>query len=88
MDKITQQNAALVEESAASSQRLSQQAQELSELVERFKLDRQYMTSSNAHQTPAKKVANGSGQSPRSQGGSPQLRVVSGGAAHDDFEEF
>ena len=39
MDEVTQQNAALVEESAAASQAMQDQAARLAELVLRFKLD-------------------------------------------------
>jgi methyl-accepting chemotaxis protein len=39
MDRVTQQNAALVEESAAASEHMSAQAQQLVGLVERFKVD-------------------------------------------------
>ena len=41
LDQVTQQNAALVEESAAAAESLSSQAQQLSELVSRFRLARQ-----------------------------------------------
>ena len=39
MDRSTQQNAAMVEESTAASHGLSQEAAVLSDLVQRFKLD-------------------------------------------------
>jgi hypothetical protein len=39
MDEVTQQNAALVEEAAASAQSLQELARELAELVEVFQLD-------------------------------------------------
>jgi methyl-accepting chemotaxis protein len=39
MDQITQQNAALVEESAAAAESLREQARSLSGLVARFRLD-------------------------------------------------
>ena len=42
MDQITQQNAALVEEAAAASQAMSQQAMELREVVGQFTLDAAY----------------------------------------------
>ena len=47
MDRVVQQNAALVAESAAEAQHMSHQAEELMELVARFKLDGQ------AHATPS-----------------------------------
>jgi methyl-accepting chemotaxis protein len=39
MDQVTQQNAALVEESASAAQSLSAQAQKLAEVVAIFKID-------------------------------------------------
>jgi methyl-accepting chemotaxis protein len=39
MDEVTQQNAALVEEAAASAQSLQELARELAELVAVFRLD-------------------------------------------------
>jgi len=91
MDKITQQNAALVEESAASSQNLSQQAQELSALVEQFKLDPQYYSNKKTSAPASIRTAlaaNGAESAHRSIGGSPNLRIVSGGSEHTDEEEF
>jgi methyl-accepting chemotaxis protein len=41
MDEVTQQNAALVEEAAASAQSLQELARELAELVAVFRLDEQ-----------------------------------------------
>ncbi|MCX2524581.1 methyl-accepting chemotaxis protein [Larsenimonas rhizosphaerae] len=46
MDGITQQNAALVEEAAASSQVLSEQAQALRELIDFFRIDDEQLTPS------------------------------------------
>ncbi len=45
MDQITQQNAALVEEAAASSQSMTQQAQALQGLVSAFKLEANFLAS-------------------------------------------
>ncbi len=39
LDQVTQQNAALVEESAAAAESLRQQAQQLSETVRRFRIE-------------------------------------------------
>ncbi len=55
MDQITQQNAALVEEAAASSQAMSQQAMELREVVGQFKLDASHLNALQA--TPARPSA-------------------------------
>ena len=41
MDRATQQNAALVEETASASQSMGEQARELQELMSFFKLDEQ-----------------------------------------------
>jgi methyl-accepting chemotaxis protein len=41
MDQLTQQNAALVEEAAAASERLDEQARRLAEMVNTFRLERQ-----------------------------------------------
>ena len=40
MDKVTQQNAALVEESSAASVNLAHEASSLSDLVRRFRVER------------------------------------------------
>jgi methyl-accepting chemotaxis protein len=40
MDQVTQQNAALVEESSGASEAMSQQARDLRTLVQQFKIDR------------------------------------------------
>jgi methyl-accepting chemotaxis protein len=55
MDNVTQQNAALVEEAAASTEAMQEQARALSELVSVFKLDRnsQQATPAPAPQRPA-----------------------------------
>jgi methyl-accepting chemotaxis protein len=52
MDQITQQNAALVEETAAASQTMTQQASSLQEVVGQFQLDPAVL-SSFQHATPA-----------------------------------
>jgi methyl-accepting chemotaxis protein len=49
MDDVTQQNAALVEEAAASAQSLQEMAHELAELVSEFKLDDQGPGPSRQH---------------------------------------
>ena len=42
MDQVTQQNAALVEQSAAASESMQDQARRLSEIVSVFRLERQH----------------------------------------------
>jgi methyl-accepting chemotaxis protein len=54
LDQMTQQNAALVEESAAAAESLKQQAQRLSELVGIFRLERDArMNDRQAHSVAA-----------------------------------
>lgn len=48
MDEVTQQNAALVEEAAAASQSLQDQATHLSEVVSVFKLDNAQISAAHA----------------------------------------
>jgi methyl-accepting chemotaxis protein len=52
MDQVTQQNAALVEEAAASSHAMQEQAGQLAQLVSQFKLDERFVAAA-----PAAKVA-------------------------------
>ncbi len=54
MDQATQQNAALVEESAAAAQGLRNQAESLLRAISRFQLERG--AASFAHSAPAAKV--------------------------------
>ncbi|MGH1438790.1 MAG: methyl-accepting chemotaxis protein [Cellvibrionaceae bacterium] len=53
MDQMTQQNAALVEQSSAACQGMSEQAQKLTELVSFFDTGKQKASSVSAHATPA-----------------------------------
>jgi methyl-accepting chemotaxis protein len=78
LEEITQQNAALVEETAAASQSVSQRATHLDRLVSRFKYDEKLVIDddidqptavSHTFQTPAK------------------LRMVNGGTASDVVRE-
>jgi methyl-accepting chemotaxis protein len=48
MDQVTQQNAALVEEAAAASQSLRDQADKLAQVVSVFKIDNNAVVSSTA----------------------------------------
>lgn len=54
MDQVTQQNAAMVEESTAASHNLAQEAEELSHLVAKFRLGRQQ---ADAGQAPRRQAA-------------------------------
>jgi hypothetical protein len=76
MDEITQKNAALVEESSASSESMAQKAGELKEAVSRFKIDE-----TNLHLSPA----SGSSFSARSASvkkPEPARKVVGGSSNH------
>jgi methyl-accepting chemotaxis protein len=54
MDQVTQQNAALVEEAAASSHAMQEQAGQLAQLVSQFKLDERFVAAaSKAKAAPA-----------------------------------
>ncbi len=69
MDEMTQQNAALVEQTNAAVQMLAQKGQELNRLMQQFKLDEQARDAgfgtkpmlTNASQKPFKPKANGNG---------------------------
>jgi methyl-accepting chemotaxis protein len=54
MDKMTQQNAAMVEESTAAARSLANEADALASLVTRFKLDSSTQASRPASRTPAR----------------------------------
>jgi hypothetical protein len=51
MDQVTQQNAALVEEAAAASQSLRDQADKLAQIVSVFKIDNNAVVSSTTRHT-------------------------------------
>ncbi len=57
MDQITQQNAALVEETAAASQAMTQQAADLQSMVGQFTLDQQYLETTASPSAPARTAA-------------------------------
>ena len=58
MDQVTQQNAAMVEEATAASHSLTQEAQGLAQLIERFRLSDDLSTSSSpVHQAQARVLA-------------------------------
>jgi methyl-accepting chemotaxis protein len=52
MDQVTQQNAALVEQSAAASESMQEQAKKLSDVVSVFRLDRQHAVGAAAASKP------------------------------------
>ncbi len=59
MDQITQQNAALVEEAAASSQSMTQQATDLRDVVNQFQLDPSYLAAIQQQLAAARLAAAG-----------------------------
>jgi len=91
MDEITQQNAALVEESSASSEQMSQQARALRDLVRQFKLDESLVgVSSVSTPAPAQRATGtyGARVASRSASGKPNLKIVENRKSHDTMEEF
>ncbi|MDR3707227.1 MAG: methyl-accepting chemotaxis protein [Capsulimonadaceae bacterium] len=90
MDEITQQNAALVEEAASSSEEMSAQAHELRDLVRKFKVDERLLGAALAT-APAKPVEKRGVRAPKPRTGSSHaatLKVVGGGAVTRTMDEF
>jgi methyl-accepting chemotaxis protein len=89
MDQITQQNAALVQETAASSDSMSQQAEELSLLVQKFKIDRKHETAIFQSESVRKNTDNRPPAAPRKKSpaasSKPALKLV---GADDKMSEF
>ncbi|MDR3710594.1 MAG: methyl-accepting chemotaxis protein [Capsulimonadaceae bacterium] len=83
MDQITQQNAALVEESSACSQAMSHQASELKDLVERFRVDNVHLGDMSTAAAPP--VRSSATEVEVASHKTPKLRVVN---SHNSFEEF
>jgi hypothetical protein len=52
MDQVTQQNAALVEEAAAATESMQEQARSLAEAVSVFKLDRTVLVATHQKSEP------------------------------------
>ena len=86
MDRITQENAAMVEESAAAGQALAGDAGELSRLVARFDVG-PVADSPRSRGKPAPKAAFAPAPAPRAPAPAPR-KVASGGSAVDTWEEF
>lgn len=84
VDRVTQQNAAMVEESTAAARSLSQEAQDLASVVHRFKTDTQ-------SRTPVKASAH-AGSVPRPSAPASQFRAVGSAAlkvsGEEDWSEF
>ena len=89
MDQITQQNAALVEETAAASQSMSQQSTELRSLVSQFQLDDSYLTESTYASSPAPSRPKTQVAPRAARSAAPTAsKSFSKSSADDDFEEF
>jgi methyl-accepting chemotaxis protein len=57
MDELTQQNAALVEQATASSQAMADQARELNEMMNRYRVQREGGEALASHTSPAEASA-------------------------------
>jgi methyl-accepting chemotaxis protein len=78
MDQITQQNAALVEEAAAASQAMTQQATDLQDVVSQFKLDQSYLMEMQQQMAAARPAAK-TIERPK-----PQLRAPAGNGSYTE----
>lgn len=83
MDSVTQQNASLVEESAAAATSLEEQSQILMDAIEVFKLSAAALASS-AKSNSANKAAKSNSVSTKSSGN----KIVSSAAVDDEWLEF
>jgi methyl-accepting chemotaxis protein len=81
MDDVTQQNAALVEQAAASAESLEEQTQNLSVTMSHFKLDSGFSSASSGAQTKA------FSSTPQRKESAP-AKVVVKTQLQDDWEEF
>jgi len=99
MDEMTQQNAALVEESTAAAQSLVEQANELERLVSAFKIDESYMQNQSQQAARHEPVVRKPMQSTKpatkpaahvmKQDATKPKKVASGGKKYDEeWEEF
>jgi len=98
MDQVTQQNAAMVEQSTAASHHLAQDADSLSKLVSRFKTGHQAAAPATAKSASVTRAAPAAPAAPR-QTAQPAMKTVSSGSgqvaallasqpADDGWEEF
>jgi methyl-accepting chemotaxis protein/PAS domain-containing protein len=95
MDEMTQQNAALVEEAAAAAESMKNQAEQLMQSVEKFRLsqDQQHAGTKMLSQQPkkntdSKKIVDYKRPVPKIAAVSSTKIVPSSNAAEDDWEEF
>jgi methyl-accepting chemotaxis protein len=92
MDEITQKNAALVEESSASSESMAQKAGELKEAVSRFKIDETnlHLSTTRGSSFSARSASDKKTEAfrPRSHSSKPARKVVGGSReSHFDAED-
>jgi methyl-accepting chemotaxis protein len=90
MDQVTQQNAALVEEAAASSHAMQEQAGQLAQLVSQFKLDERFVAAaSGAKAAPVAKAAPAARQQRMAVQPAPRLAArATKRSVEDEWEQF
>ena len=91
MDEVTQQNAALVEEAAAASQALQEQAGRLSEVVSVFKLDQRQIAAKTVNTSIANRPAilkSIASSSPAKRKVPAPKPVTADNGSNDDWEQF
>jgi methyl-accepting chemotaxis protein len=89
MDQVTQQNAAMVEETTASSVTLAEEAQSLKTLVARFRTSHRVQDNANVLRAAAQQMR--APVSPRRAAPARKAQPQTHGAtalAQDDWEEF
>jgi methyl-accepting chemotaxis protein len=86
MDQVTQQNAAMVEESTAASRVLADEAEELARLVARFKVTGGVMATARATPAPAQRHAAPPQRRPATRGATALATAPQ--AEDDSWEEF
>jgi methyl-accepting chemotaxis protein len=87
LDQVTQQNAALVEESAAAAESLKQQAARLVEAVGVFRLGQDHMRQAIAHAQATSRVVASTPARAAAKPAAPKAPAV-GAAAEDDWQSF
>jgi methyl-accepting chemotaxis protein len=92
LDKVTQQNAAMVEEATASSHALNSDAAQLEELVTHFRLDETVIEGTSAQDNIMQFVPQPAHQSPHmaSESARPAATkaIVAGSAREDIWQDF
>ena len=95
MDQVTQQNAALVEEAAAASEAMQEQAGKLAQVVAVFQLDgAQLQAAASASRSVTPKAVATSGARPRTipatpKQAAPAKRLAAAqGSSNDEWEQF